>query len=113
MSFNPIDIGVRVEVPNEVMDEIVNEHRCWDPKFHVYTPSYDDFTRTFCVCPRGFVTEEKYEDEIFGVNGYSMRETSTNNTKLRTPNEVKLTQPLENTTEYGTRVAQLTNHPWG
>ena len=109
MSYNPIDIGVRVEFPNEVIDEIVNKHRCWDPKFHIYTPSYDDFTRTFCVCPRGFVTEEKYEDELFGVNGYSMRETSTSNTNFALLTRVKLTHPLENTTDYGIRVAQLTN----
>jgi uncharacterized FAD-dependent dehydrogenase len=109
MSYNPIDIGVRVEVPNEVLDEIVNEHGCWDPKFHIYTPSYDDFVRTFCVCPRGFVAKEAYEDELFGVNGYSMRDTSSRNTNFALLVRVKLTQPLENTTEYGRGIARLAN----
>jgi uncharacterized FAD-dependent dehydrogenase len=109
MSYNPIDVGVRVEVPNEVMDEIINGHRCWDPKFHIYTESYDDFTRTFCVCPQGFVTKEPYDNNLFGVNGYSMRDTATRNTNFALLTRVKLTQPLENTTEYGTRIAQLAN----
>jgi hypothetical protein len=109
MSHNPIDVGVRVEVPNEVLDEIVNEHGCWDPKFHIYTPSYDDFVRTFCVCPRGFVTKEAYEDDLFGVNGYSMRDTSSKNTNFALLVRVKLTEPLENTTEYGKGIAGLAN----
>jgi len=109
MSYNPIDIGVRVEVPNEVLDEIVNEHGCWDPKFHIYTPKYDDFVRTFCVCPRGFVTKEAYDDELFGVNGYSMRDTRSKNSNFALLVRVKLTEPLENTTEYGKGIAGLAN----
>ncbi len=109
MSHNPIDVGMRVEVPNEVLDEIVNENGCWDPKFHIYTPSYDDFVRTFCVCPKGFVTKEAYEDELFGVNGYSMRDTASRNTNFALLVRVKLTEPLENTTEYGKGIAGLAN----
>jgi uncharacterized FAD-dependent dehydrogenase len=109
MSYNPIDIGVRVEFPNEVLDEIVNEHGCWDPKFHIYTPKYDDFVRTFCVCPRGFVTKETYEDDLFGVNGYSMRDTTSKNTNFALLVRIKLTEPLENTTEYGKGIAGLAN----
>jgi uncharacterized FAD-dependent dehydrogenase len=109
LSYNPIDIGVRVEVPNEVMDEIIQGYRCWDPKFHIYTPSYDDFVRTFCVCPRGFVVREAYEADLFGVNGYSMRKRESSNTNFALLTRVKLTEPLENTTEYGRNIAQLTN----
>jgi uncharacterized FAD-dependent dehydrogenase len=109
MQYNPIDIGVRVELPNEVMDEVVNGYGCWDPKFHVNTPSYDDFIRTFCVCPRGFVVKEAYEDIQFGVNGYSNRESGSSNTNFALLVNMNLTQPLENTTEYGRRIVQLTN----
>lgn len=109
MSFNPIDIGARVEVPNEVMDEIVQGHMTWDPKFHIYPPSYDDFTRTFCVCPRGYVVREEYEDGLFGVNGHSMRDRGSTNTNFALLTRVSLTEPLENTTEYGRRIAQMTN----
>ncbi|RJS90477.1 FAD-dependent oxidoreductase [Candidatus Bathyarchaeota archaeon] len=109
MRFNPIDIGVRVEVPNEVMNEVIYEYKCWDPKFHIRTPSYDDFVRTFCVCPSGFVVKEEYEDNIFGVNGHSMRDTVSNNTNFALLARIHLTKPLENTTQYGRRIAQLTN----
>jgi len=109
LRFNPIDVGVRVEVPNELMDEIIHGYRCWDPKFHIYTPSYDDFVRTFCVCPGGFVVREEYEDGLFGVNGYSMREERSPNINFALLTRVSLTEPLENTTEYGRRIAQLAN----
>jgi uncharacterized FAD-dependent dehydrogenase len=109
MKYNPIDIGVRVEVPNEIMDEIVHGYRSWDPKFHLYTPSYDDFVRTFCVCPAGFVVREMYGDSLFGANGHSMRDTKSSNTNFALLTRVNLTQPLENTTEYGRRIAQLAN----
>lgn len=109
MKFNPIDVGVRVEVPNEVMDEVIHGYGCWDPKFHLYTPSYDDFVRTFCVCPAGFVVREPYGDGLFGANGHSMRDTKSRNTNFALLTRMSLTQPLENTTIYGTRIAQLAN----
>lgn len=109
MSYNPIDVGVRVEVPNEVMDQVINGCGCWDPKFHLYTPSYDDFVRTFCVCPAGYVVREPYGDGLFGANGHSMRDTKSGNTNFALLARVSLTEPLENTTEYGRRIAQLAN----
>lgn len=109
MKYNPIDIGVRVEIPNEVMDKVVNEHGVWDPKFHMFTPSYDDFVRTFCVCPEGFVTREPYGDGLFGANGHSMRDTKSKNTNFALLTRMRLTEPLENTTVYGQRIAQLAN----
>ncbi len=109
MSYNPLDVGVRVEVPNEVFEEIIQGYRCWDPKFHIYTPSYDDFSRTFCVCPRGYVFKEAYDEELFGVNGHSMRERGSPNTNFSLLVRISLTEPLENTTEYGRGVARLTN----
>lgn len=109
MRYNPIDVGVRVEVPNEVLEEIIDGCGIWDPKFHIYTPSYDDFVRTFCVCPRGYVVGDAYEDELLGVNGHSMRDTGSPNTNFALLTRVRLTHPLENTTEYGRRIAQLAN----
>ena len=109
MRYNPIDVGVRVEVPNEVMDRVIHGYGCWDPKFHMYTPSYDDFVRTFCVCPHGFVVREPYGDGLFGANGHSMKDTGSPNTNFALITRVSLTQPLENTTEYGQRIAQLAN----
>ena len=109
MRYNPIDVGVRVEIPNEVMDEVIHGYGCWDPKFHMYTPSYDDFVRTFCVCPDGFVVREPYGDGLFGANGHSMRDTKSPNTNFALLTRMSLTEPLENTTVYGQRIAQLAN----
>ena len=109
MRYNPIDVGVRVEIPNEVMNEVIHGYRCWDPKFHMYTPSYDDFVRTFCVCPSGFVVRDPYGEGLFGANGHSMRDTKSQNTNFALLTRLSLTEPLENTTMYGQRIAQLAN----
>lgn len=104
---NPIDVGVRVEVPNSVMKDVIET--AWDPKFHIYSDTYDDFMRTFCTCPSGFVVRERYEDGIFGVNGHSMRKKLSDNTNFAFLSRVNLTEPLENTYEYGKKIAQLAN----
>jgi hypothetical protein len=109
MKYNPIDIGLRIEVPNSVMDEIIYDYGIWDPKFHMYTPSYDDFVRTFCVCPAGYVVREPYGNGLFGANGHSMRDIKSDNTNFALLTRMSLTEPLENTTEYGRRIAQLAN----
>jgi len=109
LQFNPVDVGVRVEVLNDVMTEIVNDYKCWDPKFHIHTHSYDDLVRTFCVCPYGFVVNEFYEDGVFGVNGHSMKNKKSSNCNFALLVRVDLTHPLENTTEYGRAIALQTN----
>lgn len=102
--FAPIDIGVRVEVPAVVMDSIIE--KSWDPKFHINTKTYDDFLRTFCTCPNGFVVMEDYGDYI-GVNGHSSNKDKSNNTNFAFLTKLELTEPVENTTEYGISIAKL------
>jgi uncharacterized FAD-dependent dehydrogenase len=102
--FAPIDIGVRVEVPAVVMDSIIK--KAWDPKFHINTKTYDDFVRTFCTCPNGFVVMEDYGDYI-GVNGHSSNKVKSDNTNFAFLTNVELTEPVENTTEYGISIAKL------
>ncbi len=102
--FAPIDIGVRVEVPSIIMDPVIEVNR--DPKFHIYTKSYDDFVRTFCTNHRGFVVKEKY-DGFIGVNGHSMKNKETDKTNFAFLVRTHLTEPLEDTTKYGKAIAQL------
>lgn len=102
--FAPIDIGIRVEVPAVVMEHIIEY--AWDPKFHIHTKTYDDFVRTFCTCPNGFVVMEDYGDYI-GVNGHSNNTVKSENTNFALLSNVKLTEPVENTTEYGVSIAKL------
>ena len=102
--FAPIDIGVRVEVPSIIMDPVIEVNR--DPKFHLYTKSYDDFVRTFCTNHRGFVVKENY-DGFIGVNGHSRKDRESENTNFAFLVRTKLTEPLEDTTKYGRSIAQL------
>jgi uncharacterized FAD-dependent dehydrogenase len=103
-SFAPIDIGVRVEVPAVVYEKIIEY--AWDPKFHIYTKTYDDFVRTFCTCPNGFVAMEDYGDFI-GVNGHSSTSEKSGNTNFAFLTLVELTEPVEDTTSYGMSIAKL------
>ncbi len=103
-SYAPIDVGVRVEVANNVMEPVTKIN--WDPKFHVYSDKYDDKVRTFCTCPSGFVTREDYGTYI-GVNGHSMMSRKSENTNFAFLTTVKLTEPVENTTDYGISIAKL------
>lgn len=99
-----IDVGVRVEVPAITMNPVTRINR--DPKFHIRTKRYDDFTRTFCTNERGFVVKEDYEDFV-GVNGHSMKTKKSENTNFAFLVRVELTKPVENTTKYGRSIAKL------
>ena len=105
--FNPIDVGIRVEVLAKVMEDITNIN--WDPKFHIRTKKYDDFVRTFCCSPYGYVTVEDYGNSLFGVNGHSMHSKRSENTNFAFLVRVGLTEPLENTTEYGRSMVHQAN----
>jgi uncharacterized FAD-dependent dehydrogenase len=100
----PIDIGVRVEVPAEIMDEVTAI--CWDPKFHIMTKTHDDLVRTFCTNPHGYVITEHYPDFVC-VNGHSLKGKHSDNTNFAFLVRVALTHPVENTTEYGEAIARM------
>ncbi len=100
----PIDVGVRVEVPAIVMNQITEINR--DPKFHIMTKSYDDFVRTFCTNDKGYIVKEDYGDFV-GVNGHGMKDMFSENTNFAFLDRIKLTEPLENTTRYGISIAKL------
>jgi hypothetical protein len=100
----PIDIGVRVEVPSIIMEEVTNVNR--DPKFQLRTKSYDDFVRTFCTNPNGYVVRESYEDFV-GVNGHCFAKIKSENTNFAFLVRVELTEPVEDTIKYGRSVAIL------
>lgn len=103
-SFCPIDVGVRVEVPSSVMNSVIEVNR--DPKFHITTPLYKDFVRTFCTNHQGFVVEEHYSSFV-GVNGHSMASRKSRNTNFAFLVKVALTEPVEDTLKYGTSIAKL------
>jgi uncharacterized FAD-dependent dehydrogenase len=104
--FGPLDVGVRVEFPAEIYEPI--ERVMYDAKFRVRTPTYDDMVRTFCTNPRGFVVAEDHGDFVL-VNGHAENEKKTRNTNFALLVRIELTDPVEDTTEYGRAIAKLAN----
>ncbi len=102
--FGAIDVGVRVEVPSKVMEPVIRISR--DPKFHITTYHYNDFVRTFCTNHEGFVVKENYNSFI-GVNGHSMLGKKSKNTNFAFLVKIALTEPVENTIEYGSSIAEM------
>jgi len=103
-AFGPLDIGVRVEFPAEVYEPI--ESIMYDAKLRVRTPTYDDMVRTFCTNPRGFVVREDHDDFAL-VNGHAENKRKSRNTNFALLVHVGLTDPVEDTTQYGRAIAQL------
>lgn len=103
-SYAPIDVGVRVEVPAIVTNPVTEINR--DPKFHIYTRTYDDFVRTFCTNERGYVVKEEHNGFVT-VNGHSLKKIKSENTNFAFLVRINLTEPLENTTKYGISISKL------
>lgn len=101
----PLDVGVRVETEALVMDELTDA--VMDPKVVMYSRKYDDKVRTFCVNPRGYVMKEVYSDGTVGVNGETYVDKKSNNTNFAFLSTVKLSDPMEDTIEYGKSIARL------
>ncbi|NLK27541.1 MAG: NAD(P)/FAD-dependent oxidoreductase [Clostridiales bacterium] len=104
-----VDIGVRVEVRDEVMD-FLNKN-LYEAKLVYYTPTFDDKVRTFCTNPSGEVATEYYENNLAVVNGhaYKSKEFKTNNTNFAILVSKNFTKPFKTPIEYGKSIAQLSN----
>lgn len=101
-----IEIGVRVEVRKDIMENITNV--IYDPTIFIKTSTYGDEIRTFCTNPGGFVTKENYYGYIC-VNGHALKETKSNNTNFAFISKVSLTEPVTNTRLYGESIARIAN----
>lgn len=104
-----VDIGVRVEVRDEVM-EFLNKN-LYEAKLVYYTPTFDDKVRTFCTNPSGEVATEYYENGLAVVNGhaYKSQEYKTTNTNFALLVSKNFTRPFNEPIEYGKHIAQLSN----
>lgn len=101
-----IEIGVRVEVRKDIMEEITNV--IYDPTIFIKTKTYGDEIRTFCTNPGGFVAKENYYGYIC-VNGHALKDVKSNNTNFAFISKVHLTQPVTNTRLYGESIARIAN----
>ena len=102
----PVDIGVRVEVPAKVTEHLTNE--LYEFKLKYQTPSYNDWVRTFCVCPYGQVSLEKYESTTL-VNGYSNKNKNSQNTNFAFLSSIQLGPPLSKPLEFSENIIRTTN----
>lgn len=93
-----VDIGVRVEVPASIMNDVTKIN--YDPKFRVLTRRHDDHVRTFCTCPNGWVIRENYPSFSL-VNGHSKANEKTNNTNFALLNTVEFTTPFDKPNRWG------------
>lgn len=101
-----IEIGVRVEVRKEIMQEITDI--IYDPTIFIKTSTYGDEIRTFCTNPGGFVAKENYYGFIC-VNGHALKDIKSNNTNFAFISKVNLTEPVTNTRLYGESIARIAN----
>ncbi|MFA7577572.1 MAG: FAD-dependent oxidoreductase [Candidatus Muiribacteriota bacterium] len=104
VDYQPVEVGVRVEVPNEIMNETTDT--IYDPTFFIYGDTYDDQVRTFCTNRGGFVAKENYQDFIC-VNGHAEKNKKSRNTNFAFLSKVTLTEPMNDTFKYGKAIGNL------
>lgn len=102
-----VDIGVRVEIRNEVMERVNNV--LYESKLIGYPDPFKDKVRTFCQNPGGFVSQENYDNDLAVVNGHSYKEKKSNNTNLAILSSHNFSEPFNMPIQYGQRVAELVN----
>ncbi|WP_035172369.1 NAD(P)/FAD-dependent oxidoreductase [Caldanaerobius polysaccharolyticus] len=103
---NAVDIGVRVEVPAVVMEDITDA--VYESKLIYFSKSFDDRVRTFCMNPYGQVVEEN-NNGIKTVNGHSYKDIKTQNTNFALLVSKEFTEPFKEPIAYGKYIATLAN----
>jgi uncharacterized FAD-dependent dehydrogenase len=109
MHSNPVDVGVRVEVPAAVMAGLTDY--LYESKLEFMSQSFDDRVRTFCMCPGGEVIMESTGggDPVITVNGHSYAERKTDNTNFALLVSTAFTKPFNQPIAYGKYLARLAN----
>jgi len=102
-----VDIGVRVEVRNEVMERVNNI--LYESKLIGYPLPYKDKVRTFCQNPGGFVSQENYDNNLAVVNGHSYKDKKSSNTNLAILCSHNFSYPFNEPIKYGIKVSELLN----
>ena len=102
-----VDIGVRVEVRNEVMEQVNNV--LYESKLIGYPKPFKNKVRTFCQNPGGFVSQENYDNNLAVVNGHSYKERKSENTNLAILCSHNFSEPFNQPIAYAQKVGELTN----
>ena len=104
---NRVDIGVRVETNNIIMDDI-NKY-LYEGKF-IYNTSVGTQVRTFCSNPSGHVVIENHNG-IMVCNGHSYHsiELGSNNTNFALLVSHEFSEPFKDPNEYAEEISALAN----
>ena len=102
-----VDIGVRVEVRNEIMENVNDV--LYESKLIGFPAPFKNKVRTFCQNPGGFVSQENYDNDLAVVNGHSYKDIKSNNTNLAILCSHKFSVPFNQPIEYAQKVGELTN----
>ncbi len=105
---NRVDLGVRVELPAEIFEELTDE--LYESKIVYRTQKYGDMVRTFCMNPKGAVVNEN-TNGIVTVNGHSYEDPArhTENTNFALLVSKHFSEPFNDSTGYGESIARLSN----
>ena len=102
-----VDIGVRVEVRNEIMEQV--NKVLYESKLIGYPKPFKNKVRTFCQNPGGFVSQENYDNDLAVVNGHSYKERKSDNTNLAILCSHNFNSPFNQPIAYAQKVGELTN----
>ncbi len=102
-----VDIGVRVEVRNEIMEKV--NRVLYESKLIGYPQPFKNKVRTFCQNPGGFVSQENYDNDLAVVNGHSYKELKSDNTNLAILVSHNFSVPFNQPIEYAQKVGELSN----
>ena len=102
-----VDIGVRVEIRNEIMESVNNV--LYESKLIGYPQPFKNKVRTFCQNPGGFVSQENYDNDLAVVNGHSYKDLKSPNTNLAILCSHNFAEPFNQPIAYAKKVGELTN----
>lgn len=102
-----VDIGVRVEVRNEIMETV--NRVLYESKLVGYPLPFKNKVRTFCQNPGGFVSQENYDNDLAVVNGHSYKDLKTENTNVSILCSHNFSYPFDQPIAYAQKIGQLTN----
>ena len=108
ITSNKVDIGVRVELKDEIWAEFSN--KIYEPKILCKTPTFWDNTRMFCFNKQGFVASESNND-IITANGHSYGDVNkkSENCNFAILSSIKFTEPFDSPIEYCENISKLAN----
>lgn len=102
-----VDIGVRVEMRNEVMEHVNSV--LYESKLIGYPNPFRNKVRTFCQNPGGFVSQENYDGGLAVVNGHSYKGRKSDNTNLAVLVTHNFREPFNQPTAYAQNIGSLCN----